>query len=165
MCTPDDDAEAGFEAALATHAGVDRPYVRARTELAYGRLLRRRGARRRARDHLLAAAHRFEYVGADRWAAHAEAELRASGASVRRRDPPARDRLTAQELRISAYVADGLSNKEVAARLFLSPRTIDFHLRNVFAKLGVRSRTELAGLELPGPDGGDQVGAPPAGLT
>ena len=76
------------------------------------------------------------------------AELRASGQTARRRDPVARDDLTPQELQIAHLVAQGLTNREVAAQLFLSPRTIDFHLRNVFRKLGITSRTELARMDL-----------------
>ena len=74
------------------------------------------------------------------------AELRASGETARKRDPSTIDQLTPQELQIVRFVADGHSNKEVAAQLYLSPRTIDYHLRNVFAKLGITSRTQLAHL-------------------
>ena len=76
------------------------------------------------------------------------AGLRASGQTARRRDVSTLDELTAQELQIAGYVADGLTNRDVAAQLFLSPRTIDFHLRNVFRKLGISSRIELARLDL-----------------
>ncbi|MBV8710490.1 MAG: helix-turn-helix transcriptional regulator [Solirubrobacterales bacterium] len=75
-------------------------------------------------------------------------ELRASGQTARRRDPSTRDELTAQELQIASLVTQGLTNREVAAQLFLSPRTVDFHLRNVFRKLDVSSRTQLATLDL-----------------
>ena len=78
----------------------------------------------------------------------ARVELRASGQTARRRDPSTRDQLTPQELQIAHLVADGLTNRQVAAQLFLSPRTIDFHLRNLFRKLGISSRTELARLDL-----------------
>jgi DNA-binding NarL/FixJ family response regulator len=87
-------------------------------------------------------------MGASPWAERARAELRASGETARKRDPSTIDRLTPQELQIARLVAEGLSNKEVAAQLFLSPRTIDYHLRNVFAKLGITSRTHLARLPL-----------------
>ena len=89
-------------------------------------------------------------LGGDPWADRAEAELRASGDTARKRDPSTIDRLTAQELQIARFVADGLSNKEVAAQLFLSPPTIDYHLRNVYGKLGITSRTQLAPLLLVG---------------
>ena len=75
-------------------------------------------------------------------------ELRASGETARKRDPSAISQLTPQELQVARYVAEGLSNKAIAAQLFLSPRTIDSHLRNVFAKLGITSRTQLARLPL-----------------
>jgi DNA-binding NarL/FixJ family response regulator len=75
-------------------------------------------------------------------------ELRASGQSARRRDPTTRDELTARELQVAQFVARGLTNSEVAAQLFLSPRTVDFHLRNVFRKLDITSRTQLAHVEL-----------------
>ena len=105
-----------------------------------------RRARRRtdARAHLRAALSRFEALGARAWAERARTELRASGESSRRRDPSTLDDLTAQELQIAHLVAEGNTNREVAGRLFLSPRTIDFHLRNIFRKLGITSRTELA---------------------
>ena len=82
------------------------------------------------------------------WAERAQAELRATGETVRRREPAELGRLTPQELQVARFVAQGLSNREVAAQLFLSPRTIDFHLRNVFSKLGLTSRVELATLSL-----------------
>ena len=85
--------------------------------------------------------------GAAIWAARASAELRASGQTTRKRDPSTRDELTPQELQIAGFVAEGLTNREVAAQLFLSPRTVDFHLRNVFRKLGITTRTELARLD------------------
>ena len=78
----------------------------------------------------------------------AEQELRASGETARKRDASTSVALTAQERQIASFVAQGLSNREVAAKLFLSPRTIDFHLRNVFAKTGITSRSELARINL-----------------
>jgi DNA-binding NarL/FixJ family response regulator len=85
---------------------------------------------------------------AEPWAERARAELRASGETARKRDPSTIDRLTPQEVQIARLVAEGLSNKEVAAQLYLSPRTIDSHLRNVFAKLSIRSRIQLARIPL-----------------
>ena len=145
----DDDAEAErlLEQALEAHAGGARPFERARAELALGELLRRERRRVEARGHLRAALDCFETLGAADWAERAREELRASGQTARRRDPSTRDELSPQEVQIARYVARGLSNREVAGQLFLSPRTIDFHLRNVFRKLGITSRTQLARFE------------------
>jgi DNA-binding CsgD family transcriptional regulator len=109
-----------------------------------------RRARRRvdAREQLRAALSIFEDVGAAPLAERARAELRASGETARRRDDSTVTNLTAQERQVARHVAQGLSTRDVAAQLFLSPRTIDFHLRNVFAKTGISSRTELARLDL-----------------
>ena len=82
------------------------------------------------------------------WADRARGELRASGESARKRDPSTRDQLTPQELNIAGLAADGLTNAEIGAQLFLSPRTIDYHLRKVFSKLEIASRGDLAGIEL-----------------
>ena len=142
------EAERIFQAALEVHGEATRPFERARTELAYGEFLRRARHRVQARVHLRAALDTFESLGAALWAERARVELRASGQTARRRDPSTRDELTAQELQIAQFVAQGLTNREVAAQLFLSPRTIDFHLRNVFRKLGISSRTQLARLEV-----------------
>ena len=79
---------------------------------------------------------------------HARQELRASGETARKRDPSTTTNLTAQELQVVRLVRQGLSNRDAAAQLFLSPRTVDFHLRNVFTKLGVSSRAELIALSL-----------------
>jgi DNA-binding CsgD family transcriptional regulator len=141
-------AERFFQAALAAHAEAARPFEEARCELAYGEVLRRARRRLEAREQLRSALDRFEALGATLWAERARVELRASGQTARKRDSSTRDELTAQELQIARFVAEGLTNKEVAALLFLSPRTIDFHLRNVFRKLGIGSRTALARLDL-----------------
>ena len=101
-----------------------------------------------ARAHLRAALDGFEALGAELWAERARGELRASGQTARRRVVDTRDQLTEQELQIAHFVAQGLSNRQVAAQLFLSPRTIAAHLRNIFRKLGISSRTELARLHL-----------------
>jgi DNA-binding CsgD family transcriptional regulator len=122
---------------------------RARTELLYGQWLRRQRRRQEARRHLRASADLFHQLRALPWEDHATAELRATGETGRKRDPSALDQLTPQEQHIAGLVADGLTNAEIAARLFLSPRTIDYHLRKVFTKLGIASRTELARLILP----------------
>ena len=131
-------------------AGADTlsPFDRARTELLYGEWLRRDRRRIDARVHLRSALDDFEQLGVTPWADRARAELRASGETARRRDPSTRDQLTPQELHIAGLAAGGLTNPEIGAQLFLSPRTIDYHLRKVFAKLGIASRAELAGVDL-----------------
>ena len=107
-----------------------------------------RRARRRvdARTHLRTALQVFSDSGAHAWVERAGHELRASGETVRHRKPSAASELTQQELHVARLVAEGLSNREVAAQLFVSPRTVEFHLHHVYGKLGVRSRTELARL-------------------
>jgi DNA-binding CsgD family transcriptional regulator len=140
-----------FERALAPDATLS-PFPQARTELLYGEWLRRGRKPREARRHLRRAADLFRQVGAPPWEERAEAELRATGETVRRRDPSTLDQLTPQELQIAGLVADGLTNRQIAAQLYLSPRTIDYHLRKIFSKLGVTSRTELARMGLPQPE-------------
>jgi DNA-binding CsgD family transcriptional regulator len=124
------------------------PFDRARTELLYGEWLRRNRRRVDARVHLRSALDAFDQLGVAPWADRARSELRASGESARRRDPSTRDQLTPQELHIAGLAAGGLTNPEIGAQLFLSPRTIDYHLRKVFAKLGISSRAELTRLDL-----------------
>ena len=142
------EAERLFRASLAVHDEARRPFERARTELAFGEFLRRMRRRTDARAQLRAARDRFDALGAALWAERARMELRASGERSRRRDPSTLDDLTAQEVQIAQLVAEGRTNRDVAAQLFLSPRTIDYHLRNVFRKLGISSRMELTRLEL-----------------
>lgn len=137
------EAAVHFDKALELHAAATLPFDRARTELVYGQTLRRGRQRTEARVHLRAALETFEQLGATSWAERARAELRASGETARKRDPSTIDQLTPQELQIARLVGEGFSNKEIAARLFLSPRTIEYHLRKVFTKLGITSRSEL----------------------
>jgi DNA-binding NarL/FixJ family response regulator len=144
----DDDFEEPFAVALALHPDDEDVFGKARTRLAYGERLRRARRRVEARDQLRAALETFEKLGAAPWAERARSELRASGETARKRDPSTIAQLTPQELQVARFVAQGLSNKEVAAQLFLSPRTIDAHLRNVFAKLQLTSRTQLARVQL-----------------
>lgn len=136
--------------ALALH-DRERPFSRARTLLLLGEHLRRERRRVEARAQLRAATEVFERLGAAPWEARARAELRATGESARKREPNTLTQLTPQQLQIVRLVAEGATNKEVAAQLFLSPRTVDHHLRNVFAKLGISSRAEL--IRLPDLDG------------
>jgi DNA-binding CsgD family transcriptional regulator len=155
-----EEADRLFAAALAGYDGAARPFERARAELALGEFLRRTRRRREAREHLRSALTGFEALGAVAWAERARVELRASGQTARRREPSTRDDLTAQELQIARLVAEGMSNREVAAQLFLSPRTIDFHLRSVFRKLRISSRMQLVQLDLGGPDASAGAGQP-----
>ena len=142
------DADPLFEESLRSHALGSRPFDRARTELAYGEHLRRSRQRVAARNHLRVALEVFEDLRAAPWAERAAHELRASGETARKRDETTVTDLTPQELQVAQLVQQGLTNKEVAAQLFVSPRTVDFHLRNVFTKTGVTSRVELARLAL-----------------
>jgi DNA-binding CsgD family transcriptional regulator len=140
-------ATACFEKAIA-FGPSKRPFDHARIQLLYGEHLRRLHRRTDARVQLRAALEGFERSRAEPWSERARAELRASGETARKRDPSTIDQLTPQELQIAGLVAEGLSNKEIASQLFLSPRTIDYHLRKVFAKLGITSRMQLAHLSL-----------------
>jgi DNA-binding CsgD family transcriptional regulator len=148
LATDPAEAERLFLAALEMHDRAGRPFERARTELALGELLRRARRRAHARTYLRAALERFEALGSALWAERARTELRASGETARKRDPSTLDELTAQEVQIAQLVAEGRTNRDVAGHLFLSPRTIDYHLRNVFRKLDITSRTELARMDL-----------------
>ncbi|MBP2471960.1 DNA-binding CsgD family transcriptional regulator [Crossiella equi] len=115
----------------------------ARSRLLYGEWLRREGRRKDARQQLRAAHETFADLGLTAFADRAATELRATGEQARPRTASAFDTLTAQETHICRLVATGATSKEVAARLFLSPRTVEAHLRNVFRKLGISSRREL----------------------
>ena len=138
----DGDVRERFEEALAPDRFVS-PFLMARTDFLYGEWLRRQRQRREARPHLRRAADLFRQVGTTPWEDRAEGELRATGEKARERDPSTLDQLTPQELQIAGLVASGMTNREIAAQLYLSPRTIDYHLRKVFSKLGVASRAEL----------------------
>ncbi|WP_248963538.1 AAA family ATPase [Sphaerisporangium perillae] len=141
-------AEEHFTAAIELH-GHDRPFERARTELLYGEWLRRARRRTDARPHLALAVEIFDRLGSAPWSARARAELDAAGWATSRTegfDPLAV--LTPQERQITQLAAQGLSNRDIAARLFLSPRTVGQHLYKAFPKLGVTSRTELSALSM-----------------
>ena len=137
-----------FERALVHHERAAVPFEHARTLLSVGAAQRRARRRREARATLTDALNAFDSLGAVPWAQRTADELaRISG---RRPGSPG---LTATERRIAALVAEGRTNKEVAAALFLSARTVEAHLRQVYRKLGVRSRTELARVALDSEDG------------
>jgi DNA-binding CsgD family transcriptional regulator len=138
----DAEAEAAFQEALRFHESAG-TFEHARTELCLGEHLRRRGHRRDSRTHLGAALEAFEGGGATPWAERARTELRASGLTPRRRQAAARDELTPQELQIARLVAEGKTNRDVAATLFITPKTVEFHLTRVYRKLDIHSRTEL----------------------
>jgi DNA-binding CsgD family transcriptional regulator len=145
LLTTGDEASAEFEAALAADV-PGRPFDLARIHLLYGEHLRRERRRSDSRVQLRIALEGFERLRAEPWSERARVELRASGETARKRDPSTSAHLTPQEVQIARLVSEGLSNKEVAAQLFLSPRTIDSHLRNIFGKLAITSRTQLARL-------------------
>jgi DNA-binding CsgD family transcriptional regulator len=132
-----------YQASLALHANAGRPFDHARTELLYGEFLRRERLRGEARTHLRAALDTFTRLGAPVWAKRAESELRATGETARERGPNAVETLTPQELQIAEAVRDGATNREVASQLFISPRTVDYHLGKIFRKLNVSSRRDL----------------------
>lgn len=140
------DAEEYFRAALDLHHQGFSEFETARTQLLFGSALRRNRRPGAAREHLHSALETFERSGARLWAEQARAELRGAGEAVRSHRPKATEKLTAQQYQIARIVADGATNREVAARLFLSPRTVEHHLRNIFAKLDIRSRVELVRL-------------------
>jgi DNA-binding CsgD family transcriptional regulator len=120
-----------------------------RTHLAYGEWLRREGRRQEAQEQLRTAHEMLDEMGLEAFAARAARELRAAGERPRKRSAQPSDTLTAQELQIARLVATGATSREVGAQLFLSPRTIESHLRSIFRKLGITSRRQLRDLQLP----------------
>ena len=135
--------EALFREALEGGEALDDPFGVARTRLCFGERLRRAGRKVDARRELRAALELFEALGAKPWSERARVELRASGGKLRRREVHEGEELTPQELQIALQVAEGKSNKEVGAALFLSHKTVEYHLRTVYRKLGMRSRGQL----------------------
>ena len=145
-------AEEALAAALAAHARGGDPFETARTRLLYGGRLRRAGQRVAAREHLSAARDAFVAMDLTLWSAVADRELAATGATARRRTASGDEPLTSQETRVALLAAQGMSNREIGASLFLSPKTVERHLSNVFRKRGFRSRTELAASFARSPD-------------
>jgi DNA-binding CsgD family transcriptional regulator len=144
LAAPGDVPGDSFEIALALHQQTPDVFETARTHLAYGSHLRRARQRIQAREQLRAAIDIFDPLGAEPWSETARSELAATGETARRRDPATLNELTPQELQIALRVAEGRTTRETAAALFLSPKTIEYHLRNVYRKLGIHSRPELA---------------------
>lgn len=138
-----DDLDTAFGLALERHDSAPSAFERARTELVYGERLRRANRRRDARPHLRAALEVFDALEAAPWSERAHAELRATGEHVARREPEQREQLTPQELQIATLVAQGLTNREIGAQIFLSPKTVEYHLTRVYRKLDLHSRAEL----------------------
>jgi DNA-binding NarL/FixJ family response regulator len=138
-----DQARDLYEEAIELLSGSPATLELARAHLLYGEWLRRQRRRREAREELRTAFDMFDSMGADGFAERARIELRATGERVGRREVGAPEELTPQEAQIAALVSQGEANRDIAARLFLSPSTVEYHLRKVFRKLGVTSRTQL----------------------
>jgi DNA-binding CsgD family transcriptional regulator len=143
LAAPDDLAGALFEAVLADPEARRWPFDLARVHLLYGERLRRSREIARSRHHLQAALATFELLDAAAWTERAAAELAATTPARQRRDTGLSDPLTAQELQVAELAAAGLTNKEIAARLYMSHRTVSAHLYRVFPKLGISSRAAL----------------------
>ena len=137
-------AEAAFDEALELHQRTPDVFETARTRLAYGSRLRREGQRSRSREQLREGFEVFDRLGAGPWVEQARAELAATGETARRRDPSTLDDLTPQEYQIARLLAGGMTTREAAAAAFLSPKTVEYHQRNTYRKLGIHSREELA---------------------
>jgi DNA-binding CsgD family transcriptional regulator len=144
-----DDAEDLFHAALEELLRSTLATEQARANLLYGEWLRRERRRRDSRQPLQDALEAFEAIGAERFASRAAAELAATGEHVRKRSAPSTTALTPQEAQIARLAAAGERNSEIAAQLYITTSTVEYHLRKVFVKLGVSSRTQLAQVGLP----------------
>ena len=144
LLTDDEQAEPLYREAVERLSRTQLRPELARAHLLYGEWLRRANRRVDARAQLRAAHDQFTSIGMEAFAERARRELLATGEKVRKRTVETRDELTAQEEQIAGFARDGLTNPEIGARLFLSPRTVEWHLHKVFAKLGIHSRRELA---------------------
>jgi DNA-binding CsgD family transcriptional regulator len=136
-------AEAAYREAIDALGRTTMRMLLARAQLVYGEWLRRENRRTDSREPLESAHELFTRVGADGFAGRAARELQATGATPRKRTDDARSQLTAQEAQIAGLARDGHTNPEIGAMLYLSPRTVEWHLRHVFMKLGIRSRRQL----------------------
>jgi DNA-binding CsgD family transcriptional regulator len=137
-------ADTLYRRSIAHLSGTRAQLELARTHLLYGEWLRRERRRLNARQHLRIALEAFTGMGADAFARRTERELLATGERARTRTVDTRDQLTPQETQIARLAANGHTNREIAAQLFISPSTVEYHLRKAFRKLGVKSRTQLA---------------------
>jgi ATP/maltotriose-dependent transcriptional regulator MalT len=137
-------AEAAFRHGIDQLHALPLPFERASLELAYGQMLRRRGRRRAATVQLEAARERFSALGAHPFVQRCTVELEGSGLAPTKRTNADPARLTPQELAVARLAATGLSNRDIAAEMTISAKTVQFHVSNVYAKLGVRSRLQLA---------------------
>ena len=166
MLAADGGFAEAFEQAMVQHAMTPDSFEAARTRLAYGERLRRSRNRVLAREQLRAAAEVFERLDAQPWASRARAELAATGETRRPRDPSTLEELTPQELQIAVLLTGGRTTREAAAALFLSPKTVEYHLRHIYQKLGIHSREELARMLTASdtePGGQDQPDTEPGG--
>ena len=145
LLSEDEEADVLYREAVERLARTRVVVHLARAQLVYGEWLRREHRRVDARDQLRTAHETFSRIGAQAFAARAGRELLATGESVPRLTSETRDVLTPQETQIARLAGDGQTNPEIGAQLFISPRTVEYHLRKVFAKLGVSSRKELRG--------------------
>jgi DNA-binding CsgD family transcriptional regulator len=139
-----DAAEASYRDAIDRLAPTRLRVDLARAHLLYGEWLRRRRRRVEARNELRVAHELFSDFGMEAFAERARIELKATGETVRKRTADTVDQLTAQETQIARLAAHGNTNREIAAQLFISPSTVEYHLRKAFRKLDVKSRTQLA---------------------
>ena len=150
VATSGDTAEALYLDAIAHHEGTSIITELPHTRLLYGEWLRRQGRRQDARAQLKVANDAFSTMGAEAFARRARAELAATGERVRRRTVETESNLTPQEAQVARLAAAGATNPEIAAKLFISANTVDYHLRKIYRKLGISSRRQLASLELYG---------------
>jgi DNA-binding CsgD family transcriptional regulator len=149
LTCPPSEAERHFVRAVRLHTEGGRPFQHARTHLLYGEWLRRSRRPTEARTQLRAALETFERLDATPWADRTRNELRAAGEiAVRRASADPLSELTPQELQVVRLAATGATNREIAGQLFLSPRTVGYHLYKAYPKLGVSSRRGLADLDL-----------------
>lgn len=161
LLAPERSLDAAFAAAAAAHGEAPQHLERARLELNWGERLRRARREADAAARLESALARFRALGATGWAERARVELEAASGSAKPLQPRRTDVLSPQELRIAQHAAGGLRDREIAAALYLSPRTVESYLQQAYRKLGVSNRTQLAAVLAA--DGIRPVSAPPAG--